>query len=730
MKTTRAVCAALAATLVSYSILAGPRVLEEHARVALPDPSYTLIRVTVDGSSLLALGIREVNDPDRPTVSAEWGAFLFERASNGSWPFVRELAHAELDPTLDTNDYMSVSMRNGVAAIMPGFVFEKTSTGWVRSPYTGGADGVDVKVGPGMILASAGYCGYDAVLHQKLATGVWTETRRFLGQPKADGCDSEFRGAAVDLTSNRVIVDAPGEVHIWQGSGSGQWDNVATAIVPKPVGAVDSRGAVAIEGDDVVLSGTPPTGSALLRGSGGWHSAGHFWRADSLTAGSTEGPAPGAGLELRNGLAAVGYFNDPFRGLSSGTTSVFQRDTDGHYAHVAQLVASNATSGSLFGRDVDLSGRRVAVISSNSAYVYDLPTDLSQPQIVQDNFEDGNSAEWTALAGSTFSVVPSGTSLAYRQSSIAGDAAATRTGIDWTHQAIEAIVTPRTFSSTTGEKWFGLTVRQSNPSNYYYVTVRNTNVVQLRKLQNGVITILASATMPVTLGTSYRLRLEAVGTWIRGYVDGKRVVEARDTLHTHGTAGVRMYKTAADFDDVMITPNPQITLYGTDFEAPNDDPWTYHQGTWPQVSDGTQVLRQTSLTGDARATIGLPTDDQVIQVRAKANTFAAGGERWFGVMSRFRDEQNFYYLTVRNTNQVSLRKLVGGTIFVLDTATLPVSTGNWYSLRLETIGNALRGYVNGRLLVDATDTTHTTGTYGLATFKTNTSFDDLSVTQP
>jgi pectate lyase len=79
---------------------------------------------------------------------------------------------------------------------------------------------------------------------------------------------------------------------------------------------------------------------------------------------------------------------------------------------------------------------------------------------------------------------------------------------------------------------------------------------------------------------------------------------------------------------------------------------------------------------------------------------------------------------------VSLRVLVNGTAIVLDSATLPVTLGQWYTLRLEAVGNLVRGYVNGTLLVEAADTTHESGAYGAMVFKTQARYDDFTAIQP
>jgi len=315
--------------------------------------------------------------------------------------------------------------------------------------------------------------------------------------------------------------------------------------------------------------------------------------------------------------------------------------------------------------------------------------------------------------------------------SVAGGAAAWRTNVDWTNQAIEADVRATAFASGRTERWFGLTVRQTNLDNYYYMTVRATNVVELRKLENGAIKVLASAPLTVALNRAYRLRLEAIGTWIRGYVDGQLLVQAQDKLHKHGAPGMRMYKTAVDYDNVSITPNPQVTLFTDDFEE--DIPWEWTSffgtGSYTKVIDGSRVLQQSSTADAARLIFATDATDQSVQVRAKATSFN-GADRWFGLVARYADDYNFYYMTVRSSNQVSLRKQTGASFVALDTATFTVTPNTWYTLRLEAVGDSLRGYVNGQLLVEARDATIASGRYGVSMYKTAARFDDVRVVEP
>jgi pectate lyase len=120
----------------------------------------------------------------------------------------------------------------------------------------------------------------------------------------------------------------------------------------------------------------------------------------------------------------------------------------------------------------------------------------------------------------------------------------------------------------------------------------------------------------------------------------------------------------------------------------------------------------------------------MVQVNVVPTSFASGTERWFGVIARYVDVSNYYYVTLRTNNTISLRRLVNGAIQELDSAPLTVTAGSTYRIRLDAIGNSLRVWVNGKHLLEATDSTFAQGKYGLATYKASAQFDDFIAAQP
>jgi hypothetical protein len=69
------------------------------------------------------------------------------------------------------------------------------------------------------------------------------------------------------------------------------------------------------------------------------------------------------------------------------------------------------------------------------------------------------------------------------------------------------------------------------------------------------------------------------------------------------------------------------------------------------------------------------------------------------------DENNYLYMTLRRSNQLSLRKVVNGAIQVLATAAVTLTAGQWYDLRLEVIGDTIRAFVDGDLEIETRDPT-------------------------
>ncbi|MDG4764702.1 pectate lyase [Solwaraspora sp. WMMD406] len=145
------------------------------------------------------------------------------------------------------------------------------------------------------------------------------------------------------------------------------------------------------------------------------------------------------------------------------------------------------------------------------------------------------------------------------------------------------------------------------------------------------------------------------------------------------------------------------------------------------TDDAGPVLRQGGTSANARAVAGDPGwTDYTVAVRVKPTAFN-GSDRFVAVLARVASTTSYYYLALRSSDRVELKRLVGGSSTTLASASLPVDTGTWYTLRLTVAGTTLTGQVDGGPTLTATDTRYVSGGVGVATFNASANVDDVVV---
>jgi pectate lyase len=100
---------------------------------------------------------------------------------------------------------------------------------------------------------------------------------------------------------------------------------------------------------------------------------------------------------------------------------------------------------------------------------------------------------------------------------------------------VEARIKPTSWNGT--DRFAGLAARLKDRYNGYVLALRSSGRVELLRLASGSSTALATRAFPVTLGTWYALRIDAVGTTLRGYVNGALQFTATDGTFTAGLVG-------------------------------------------------------------------------------------------------------------------------------------------------------------------------------------------------
>ena len=158
--------------------------------------------------------------------------------------------------------------------------------------------------------------------------------------------------------------------------------------------------------------------------------------------------------------------------------------------------------------------------------------------------------------------------------------------------------------------------------------------------------------------------------------------------------------------------------------------WTTTGGSWSVVADsalGNQALRQSSATAGAFSA-NVPDfaggTDYSIQTRVKVNAFGSNGS--VQLFTRYTDSVNTYYM-LANGSQVQLKKKFQGATTTLQIVPFTMAAGSWNVVKLKADGTSIKGYVNGDLVIDVTDSDLTSGHPRLAGNNVDVKFDDVAV---
>lgn len=166
---------------------------------------------------------------------------------------------------------------------------------------------------------------------------------------------------------------------------------------------------------------------------------------------------------------------------------------------------------------------------------------------VKDNFADRNALGWKTYGGSW-----SAADGRYRADSSPGGKALLDT--DFADFTYDADVTAKSRKGDAGLV-FRATRASVGVDSYtgYYAGISPAGTVVLGRV-NDSWTPLASARMPLPAGSTHRLRVSAVGSTIEVYVDDMATpkISVTDDTYRSGATGVRVFNTAAAFDNVSV----------------------------------------------------------------------------------------------------------------------------------------------------------------------------------
>lgn len=674
---------------------------------AQPGEGFPAIVVAIDGDSLIALVDR----------AAGRQALLYRRSSNGQWAYSRLLLQSTAPAT---QLRASVAMKNSLATIdIDGVttIWEKVSNHWVRAnvdqagwTLIGGH-----AISERRVLVGSTGCDVDGVIFEKATDSVWRVTGALPGGSGV--CSNEERDVDLNYTYALINDNPLRDVRVHrQNSGSSTWS--ATGTIALAGESANRGGPLALQKTVAVAPGS----TFYRRTNGVWDHAGSVVPIDyGLGMGNAERVVYRDGVlltaEPTNFVVAQPY--------------VYVLDASGQFDHVAVLVAHGNV------HDLDISGRTVVTASespdgSTWVAVYNLPSPLVPPDAISNDFNARGLSGFQVSAGSSFALVGNTSNYFYRQSANVSDARALLTDSDFGFQTIRAEL--RLTTSNNPDAWAGVAFRYVDTDNYYYVTLNSTAGARLNRRLNGVTTTLATWPAPIPVGVWQDVFISADKEYFVVSIGDGITLEAIDNTLPRGRAALMTHLARADFDNLFVSPTEFRYLFSQSFTLSGiGRPFTQMGGTWvePPPGDTNQSLRQTDTSGLALAIAGVPVTDQ--WVRASVILDAYGSTQpvpWFGLLARYVDARNYYYLSVRGSGQLQIRKVVNGVTTVLVGRTFAAVPGQLRFYELRAQGNQLHAFVNGERIATAVDSDLPAGRYGLGTYRTAATFRSMDAIQP
>jgi hypothetical protein len=674
-------------------------------------PPYITQNVAIDGDSIIALIDR--SHEETPLTRA---AVLYRRGTDGRWAFSQILEQVTA-PLADLRS--ELAMRNNIAVFKihrdGASIWEKIGGSWIQATVSGGLNEPGgFAISQSRILAGASGCNNDGVIYEKSGSGAWLITGRIA--PDAGVCADQPR--AVELNYDFAYIrNSPSLVRSYMKNGSAlAWAPQPPINIPNQAKPFD--GPVAVQRSTAVVPG-----SAYFKRDTNWTYAGQLKAVDYAM-----GTGDSRQVVYRDRVVVTGERWDSLD--YNIAPYLYVPNASGGFDHVGILrdVGRNAV-------DFDISGTTVAIVTASDGFVpgrvsvYALPESLVAPPAIANNFDARNVSGFTPTSGSGFALAGNSSNYYYKQTVAARDTAAVYNDSDWSFfQGIEADVTPTSWDLSAS--YSGVAVRYVDDNNFYFAGIRSSGNLEIGRKLNGATTILAQRTLNVAPLAVHHIRLSISGSQLYADAGDDQIwLSAEDASLAHGSAALVTHRARANFDNTYVKPTAALELFSQHYPFDIGRPLTYIGGNWHDAESG---LQQSDTSGNAYAIVPNPAvADQAITATVRLDSFGSTSpDSWFGLVARYVDRRNYYFLSVRSSNSLQIRKVVNGVVTVLKAVTLTIQPGVDHRYALEVRGNELSATVDGIVLARALDDSLTSGQYGLATYRAGATYRQVSAVQP
>ena len=188
--------------------------------------------------------------------------------------------------------------------------------------------------------------------------------------------------------------------------------------------------------------------------------------------------------------------------------------------------------------------------------------------------------------------------------------------------------------------------------------------------------------------------------------------------------------------ETALTPATRLWTFDTDPVGGLPQGAAVFSGNWSVRSEPDTLSSPNAFCQTGNAVYpALSLSDTVytdVLVQTPFKPISGNTDRAAGIIFRIQDKNNYYIIRANALeDNVNIYKYVNGVRSLLKEETVKVLSGQWQELRVEVVGSRIRGFLNGRLVVETSDDTFKSGKVGLWTKADSvTCFDDIEVRAP
>jgi hypothetical protein len=266
----------------------------------------------------------------------------------------------------------------------------------------------------------------------------------------------------------------------------------------------------------------------------------------------------------------------------------------------------------------------------------------------------------------------------------------------------------------------GLVLRFQSSGSYYLMAVRDDSYyghanVEIYRASGGSFTRIAGPVdLTWTRGVKKTARFEAVGSSLKAYLDGVLVLSATDATYASGGVGVRHDNTHVQ---PGITTRYDVLRWGSAVAVDNFDgtslaSYTFYNTTSAWSMSGGYLNASTA----ARQSVGIRNGATIANGYVETVTDQASDG---GLVLRFQSSGNYYLMAIRDDSRfghanVEIYRASGGSFTRLaGPVDLSFVRGGSKTFRFEASGSTLKAYMDGNVVLQATDGTYTSGGFGV-----------------